>query len=132
MRSRPLARKSPKNTKKTAWNSTLRPEGETKKKRRGRYSAYLKTATWKAKRRACLKRAGYRCECSVKVVVIEDGRFVDFWTRCEEAATRAHHRTYARFGGAELPEDLLACCQRHHDELEAKLRPWNRSRRFGC
>lgn len=33
-----------------------------------------------------------------------------------------HHRTYARYGGDELPEDVVVLCKPHHDFVES-LKP---------
>jgi hypothetical protein len=50
--------------------------------------------------------------------------------RCGALAVAHHHQTYARFGGDELPTDIIAVCKRCHekwpctknDTLGAKLR----------
>ena len=117
----PLAPGQPPRGRKTR----LKKSGETKRKKRARYEAYLRSPEWKAKRKACLERAGRRCECGVQVRYFPD---LIAWERCPEGATQVHHRTYARFGH-ELPEDLTACCKPHHDAMEAELRPWNKNRR---
>ena len=48
------------------------------------------------------------------------------WSRCEREAKIHHHRTYARYGGQELPEDMLKVCSRCHDALEAAKPAGNR------
>ncbi len=62
---------------------------------------YYETDTWKTKRNAAMKSANFCCE------------------RCEEfcfenVAACVHHKTYDRFGGWELPEDLEALCNYCH------------------
>lgn len=60
------------------------------------YHAYLASDAWQRKRRAVLRRAGYRCE------------------RCGWAGPLdIHHLTYARFGNEEL-SDLKALCRECH------------------
>jgi 5-methylcytosine-specific restriction endonuclease McrA len=119
MRKTPIRRKTPlgnaaRRTPLRKGNG-LRPVGETKRKKRARYAAYLKSPEWKAKRKACLERADHTCEQA-----IDDGYR---GARCWSRATQVHHKTYARFGGNELPEDLMALCKEHHDRIEATQFP---------
>ena len=68
-------------------------------------------------------RAAGRCEASVMltpnglvvagVSAIPCNRY-----RCENKAVAHHHLTYFRYGGDELPEDMLKVCRRCHDYLE--------------
>lgn len=122
--------------KRRAWNSTLpAPEkplprhtplaksGETKRKARERYRAYLKSPEWKARRQACFERAGMRCEVWWEPAAIGnrpnlEGR----GRRCHFRPDHAHHKTYARFGN-ELPEDLAACCRMCHRAIEQEYFP---------
>lgn len=129
----PLRRKREmaRGTKPLARTTRLKPAGETKRKKDARYRAYLKSPEWRAKRKACLERAGGQCECTWKDSMEIDGERVSFWRRCSERPTSVHHLTYARLFH-ELPEDLLACCKSHHDELESRLRPWNRNRKWSA
>ena len=62
------------------------------------HKAYvLESPIWAEKRRACKKRAGFKCEdCGGANLLLE-----------------AHHLTYEHWG-AELPEELRALCQRCH------------------
>ena len=74
------------------------------------HAAYLRSAVWRRLRVTALERANGRCEqChrSEKNV----GRLV------------VHHLTYARHGGAERPEDLLAVCAACHRWLHANRPP---------
>jgi 5-methylcytosine-specific restriction endonuclease McrA len=60
------------------------------------YHAYLRSDAWQRKRKAVLRRAGYRCE------------------RCgADVPLDIHHLTYARFGHENL-EDLQALCRMCH------------------
>lgn len=64
------------------------------------YTAYLRSQTWKRKRKAAIKRAAGRCEqCS-----------------CECAWPEVHHKTYKHLG-AELSQDLLVLCPDCHRRL---------------
>ena len=86
-------------------------------RRRASYDAYMKSPEWKARRKGCLRRAGFRCEYVV------DGR------RCpERTGLEAHHLTYRRWM-RELPADLQCLCSAHHHRIESELRPWNKHRR---
>jgi hypothetical protein len=40
-----------------------------------------------------------------------------------------HHKTYARFGGKELPKDIAVLCDRHNEEAESKHPTRNRNYR---
>jgi hypothetical protein len=63
------------------------------------YLAYIRDSpVWRAKRRERLEWAGYRCQ------VCNSPNRLD-----------VHHRTYERFGGAELPADLTVLCRACHD-----------------
>lgn len=62
------------------------------------YLAYLRSPLWAGKRRAALEAAGHRCQ------VCNSPSRLD-----------VHHRTYERFGGAELPGDLTVLCRACHD-----------------
>ncbi len=70
------------------------------------YLQYLASEDWQRKRKAVLRRAGYRCE------------------RCRKAKPLdIHHLTYARFGNEDL-EDLRALCRDCHwwADLVRKMR----------
>lgn len=100
----------------------LKKRGETKRKKELRYAAYLRSPEWKARRKACLERYGYRCQArylnSQSVVPVLG---VMGW-QCERRATQAHHLTYARFGN-EHEDDLLPLCKTCHDLVEAEYFP---------
>jgi 5-methylcytosine-specific restriction endonuclease McrA len=76
------------------------------------YHAYLSSEAWQRKRKAVLRRAGYRCE------------------RCHAAKPLdIHHLTYARFGNEEM-DDLRALCRDCHwwadliRKMSAGLKRW--------
>lgn len=48
------------------------------------------------------------------------------YSRCGRKAKPHHHTTYARFGGRELPEDMLHGCTKCHEYVEA-LKPVSRA-----
>ena len=60
------------------------------------YRDYLQTSEWQERRKAALKRTGYRCQ------VCNRGRTL-----------HVHHRTYER-RGAELASDLIVLCDECH------------------
>lgn len=120
---KPLKRGSPLKAGKPLAKSTepLKKAGTTKAKKVARYAAYLRSAAWKLIRQDALDRASYRCE-----YVEQWGfPFTEFGTkrfiRCAaREGLQIHHKTYARMGGRELPEDLIVYCQQHHAEIEAR------------
>ena len=64
--------------------------------RRWQYRRYLRSSGWKRRRRAAVKRAGFRCE------------------RCGcGGRLEVHHLTYERLGH-ERPGDLVALCRACH------------------
>lgn len=118
---KPLKRGSPLKAGKPLAKSTkpLAKAGETKRKKVDRQKAYYASAVWKAKRKAALKRAGNQCEFSCWYYF--PGPNECRWLRCEELeGLHVHHKTNARFGGDELPEDLVVYCKPHHDLVEAR------------
>jgi len=63
------------------------------------HARYLRSEEWRERRRACLKRDGYRCQvCGCTT-----------WQRVIDAH-HLHYRNMFR----ELPEDLISLCQVHH------------------
>lgn len=62
------------------------------------YNGYLDSPLWRERRRLIMQRARGRCEVC--------GR---------HAAYAIHHLTYVR-AGRELPSDLVAVCDRCHDD----------------
>ena len=99
--------------------------GKQKPKRQRRFKAFLASAAWKKIRAAALARAGHRCQQIENIAVpMPDGTYSGYnghvSTRCPATVgLTVHHKTYARFGGDELPEDLVVLCKAHHDALEA-------------
>lgn len=99
----------------------VNPERQAKRRIRqaAKHRAYMRSET----RKIVDARASGRCEASVMlsqnglvvagVSAIPCNRY-----RCQNAATAHHHLTYARYGGNELPEDILKVCRRCHDWLE--------------
>lgn len=104
--------------KRTAWitrgtKRLPRVNAARQAKRKAEYAAFMRSPEWKALRKGALERAGHRCE---ELVPNPHGPISVM--RC--TATRrltVHHRTYARFGGRELPRDLQVICKEHHDAL---------------
>lgn len=97
-------------------------------------AAYRKSETYKQVE----ARAANRCEHTEtrwEAYGLDNGGLVEercFVVRGGERGNKLHHhhKTYARFGGKELPEDMALLCDQHHAAAEALARPWNRSRKF--
>lgn len=70
------------------------------------YSAYLRTKEWQSRRKAALKRAGYRCQVCNSPDHLE-----------------VHHRTYEHIGN-ELPDDLTVLCDSCHELFSKKMPRW--------
>lgn len=113
----------------------VNPEQRAKRKKRqaSKHAAYMRSET----RKIVDARAFGQCEASVHFYT--DGTFkvtVPEWydaticarmyiddsiDRCENRSRLQHHHlTYARYGGNELPEDMLKVCKRCHDFLESQ------------
>ena len=71
------------------------------KEARERYRRYLQSDTWKTKRKAVLRAAGFRCR------------------QCGATATEVHHETYKRIYNERL-SDLTALCSECHKALHSK------------
>jgi hypothetical protein len=70
--------------------------------RQSGYQWYLGSAFWRERREAALRRAKGICE------------------RCKSrSATHIHHLTYIRIF-KERPDDLMALCQKCHEEVHNK------------
>lgn len=132
-RATPLRRKSRLQTK-----TRLKKTGTTKAKKVARQRAFYASAVWKRLRTAALERAGHRCEYRAwvdnapraftgsPVVPPAPGNNLVFAVlgRCvETTALEVHHKTNARFGGQERPEDLQALCSYHHALTERQQFP---------
>jgi len=121
MKRTPLQRK----TRLTAKHSNGKPRTPLKKvnverqaKRRKSYAqklaSYRRSETYKIVK----ARAGGRCEQTVDLFLFaEPGGSVET-QRCDLPVKHHHHKTYARFGGKELPEDMIAVCEGCHRVLE--------------
>lgn len=82
-------------------------------------AAYRRSPTY----RLVQARAGGRCEFT-----LPSGE------RCPVTVGLSHHHlTYARFGGAERPEDVIVGCEHHHALAEQLHHPHRRhGRGRGC
>ena len=65
------------------------------------YRSYRETNAWKAKRKAVLQAANYRCE------------------KCGKPAIDVHHKTYKRIYYEPL-SDLIALCRECHRAIHKK------------
>jgi HNH endonuclease len=81
---------------------------KTERERREQYEAYIASDAWKAKRKLAFATYGKVC------------------ARCggERKTLHVHHRTYVRFGGDELVEDLevlcIPCHEKHHGKKKVR------------
>lgn len=107
---------------------------ERQKKAKARYAKKL--AAYKRSETYALveARSGGRCEMLYQTSSTNGGygafaRSVECIVRCIEAARHHHHTTYARFGGRELPDDIVHVCPRCHDRLESQKPAGNRRSR---
>jgi 5-methylcytosine-specific restriction endonuclease McrA len=73
-------------------------------RRRKTFRAFFSTSFWRELRERVLERDGYRC-----VNVIDGIRCPN--CRVSGVKLIANHKTYARFGGAELLEDVETLCE---------------------
>lgn len=132
-----LRRKTPLRANKFGISSTprtpLAKRGKTKAKKVVRQKAFYSSAAWKRIRKAALTRAGYQCEfvCDVTITSTTHEGAIPYSYRCSVMdGLQVHHKTNVRFGGDELPEDLMAVCWYHHAVLERRDHP-HRQRRVG-
>lgn len=75
---------------------------------RKKLAAYRKSETYKQVE----ARSGGRCERTWDFAPSDSKGWVHdpVWTRCPFFAVVHHHKTYARFGGKELPTDIAHLC----------------------
>ena len=104
------------------------PERQEKSKARyaKQLAAYRKSETF----RIVKARAGGRCERRGNPNFPDfrpDGRCIA--VQSDGIPMHHHHKTYARFGGSELPTDIELLCEWHHNEAEALKPAGNRFRR---
>lgn len=137
-----------------AWNSTLKigrkplertpfkgPVGPTRKPRKAMPKANPERQR-KAAKRYAIKLAKYRasetyrvvearaagqCEAEWDAFYIANGYIKERCTATE--GLEHHHKTYARFGGRELPEDIDVLCKVHHEYVESLKAAGNRRSR---
>lgn len=93
----------------------------TKKKRKSyaqKLAAYRRSETYKIVE----ARSGGRCENVVQVGGFVPGTAIRTVNanRCCQPAKVHHHKTYARFGGRELPEDMLHLCDSCNGFIESQ------------
>ena len=114
------------------------PERQAKRRKAqaSKHRKYMASET----RKVVDARANGRCEAAVHETVLVEARTIVLsirdnprlyadggeWERCENDATIHHHRTYARYGGNELPRDILKVCEHCHEAIEAQKPAGNR------
>jgi hypothetical protein len=121
-----------RSTKPIARKTRVKRENPERKKRRKllrdrKHGAYMRSPM----RKIVDLRAAGRCEAALLVtdasVTVRDVNYAYMtgppafvYRRCPNTERLSHHhRTYARYGGKELPEDMLKVCKRCHECLDA-------------
>jgi len=123
----------PRKTRLRSSGKPLKKQGATKAKKRDRYSAYLRSAAWKEKKRLVRGRSGGRCERIIDREKVKAwyGWIIDIRPiRCPNAAKEVHHLRYTKIRPDAALEDLQDLCTECHREIEAATRPWNRGRNW--
>jgi hypothetical protein len=95
----------------------VNPERQAKRRKSyaQKLAAYRRSGTYKLVE----QRAADRCE-GWDVLRRIELRCAVMRTYPWSARLTHHHKTYARFGGKELPEDVIVLCDRHNAEAEAQ------------
>lgn len=147
---KPIKRSPPATRRERSLNASRKPvkksnpvaTAKRKKRQASKHRAYMQSET----RKIVDARAGGRCEARIlwegtprgHYPFVEFGRvilpgervmmrMVDHTARCENTEELQHHHlTYARYGGQELPEDILKCCKRCHEWIERHHHPTRR------
>lgn len=135
----PIRRKTKVKKAKPIAKSNPERQAKVAKRQRKKHAGYMKSET----RKTVEARSGGRCEAwlvtmdayqEIRAIVAKrpDPAAMDKLhpgglhtlrsLRCENAAKPHHHLTYARYGGDELPEDVVHACKRCHDYFES-LKP---------
>lgn len=87
-------------------------------KRKKAYDAYMRSPEWQALRNVRMQYDTYTCQ---RCGYVPDVRYSP-WEGgliCGPKALHVHHKTYARFGGKELLEDLETLCADCHGKEHA-------------
>ena len=142
MKRSPIARRSAPH-RKTAIR-TQNPERQAKRRIRQatKHRAYMRSET----RKIVDARAAGRCEAHLVAGINDvsirhvlggkpDAETMErlysgerlYTMRCLNRARQHHHLTYFRYGGDELPEDMLKVCRRCHEWLERQDHPTRQS-----
>lgn len=111
----------PRSTKKIA---KVNPERLAK--RRASYAKKLGAYRRSDTRKLVEVRSGGRCERTIDRVDIGFGICE---VRCPNPAKVHNHKTYARFGGQELPNDIEHLCKSCNEKYEAQHTTRNRNYR---
>ena len=105
--------------RKKKWEYERKPLPKVNHRRKAdrqyRYKKYMQSPEWKAIRQCAIDRSGRQCEYEKEVETPYGVHSI----RCpQKHRLTVHHKTYARFGGKELPGDLQVLCKHHHEEIE--------------
>lgn len=106
----------------------LKKSGTTKAKKVERQKAFYASATWRRLKKEAKARAGNQCEYARWYYLPESDTCE--WLRCPDTERlHVHHKSNARFGGDEIPEDLQVLCSYHHRVVEERDHPTRHPRR---
>lgn len=108
----------------------LKKSGQTKAKKVIRQKEFYASATWRKLKKEAKERAGQRCEYVEHYGAHPSHQWLHpECFRCPETAKlHVHHLTNVRFGGCELPENLIVYCKYHHELVEARDHPTRKRR----
>jgi len=74
---------------------------------------YYKSSRWKTKAKKCKEDANFTCnDCGITQMDLHKQQLGQW--------LHAHHLTYDRWGGDELPEDLLCLCPDCHNKRHGR------------
>lgn len=129
IRRSPLPRRRQPIARSTTPIKKVNPDRQAKRRKSyaQKLAAYRRSATYKLVE----ARAYGECEATFPRMSLDGGAWI---YKC--AASRAkdyrlthHHKTYARFGGKELPEDIIVLCDTHNEQAESQHPTRNRNYR---
>jgi 5-methylcytosine-specific restriction endonuclease McrA len=77
------------------------------------YFKYLKSSSWKERRKELLEEAEYICDV------------------CGGKATQIHHLDYKNLGGEMLNVDVIAVCNKCHQEIHGEPKTYGTYKGYG-
>lgn len=111
-----------------------------KAKRVAKQKAFYSSTAWKKLRKEALERAGHFCQFQEynRPTCVTAASFLGAYEEMNNTIVirlcqareglQVHHKTNARFGGKERPEDLQVLCKYHHELVEMRDHPTRHQR----